>query len=180
MEILEIKNNNWKTIYIDPWWSYEHRLLQYANEPFNDKQSLHYWKTLGYTQTKFTGDMYDMRNTLPSWATRFEDHFSWKYYSWSFYRMTPGCVLPKHRDTYARFKNLYSIEDIDTIYRAVIFLEDWQSGHYFEIENKSITGWRAGEGVIWRGDAEHLAANVGTTDRFTLQITGVPIEDPLL
>jgi hypothetical protein len=180
METQETKNNNWKIICIDPWWTHEHQRLQYINEPFNDEPSLQLWKNLGYTQTKFTGDMYDMRNTLPPWAERFSDYFRWKNYSWSFYRMTPGCVLPNHSDTYVRYRNLYSVKNIDMIYRAVIFLEDWQSGHYFEIEGIPFVGWKTGQGVIWKGGTEHLAANMGLTDRFTLQITGIPVENPLL
>jgi hypothetical protein len=31
--------------------------LPYTNEPFNDPASLAQWQELGYTQTRFTGDM---------------------------------------------------------------------------------------------------------------------------
>jgi hypothetical protein len=62
----------------------------------------------------------------------------------------------------------------------VIFLEDWQSGHYFEIDGTPITAWSAGDVITWRYDVPHVAANVGMTDRYTLQITGVPIENTFL
>ena len=158
---------------IEPWWGNQHRELPYINEPFNDPESLSLWKQLGYTQSKFTGDMYDMRFSEPSWMDPFRRHFAgWKHFSWSVYRMGPGCVLPNHSDTYDRFKKIYNITDSNTIHRAVVFLEDWQSGHYLEIDNVPVTGWTAGTTVVWQNEVLHLAANMGMTDRYTLQITG--------
>ena len=40
--------------------------------------------------------------------------------------------------------------------------------------------WAAGETVIWQNNTQHLAANMGMTDRYTLQITGVPDENIFL
>jgi len=157
---------------MDPWWT-DHRSLPYINEPFNDPVSLAQWQQLGYTQTKFTGDMYDMRNPEPAWIDRFRMHFPWKHFSWSLYRMGPGCVLPNHVDTYARFKNVHDIQDHSRIYRAVIFLEDWQSGHYLEMDGDPVIKWQAGDAVVWQNYTPHLAANMGMTDRYTLQITGL-------
>jgi len=167
---------SWRQYHIDPWW-FTHRDLYYVNEPFNDPVSLAKWRELGYTQTRFTGDMYDMRRREPEWVTPFRDHFLWNHFSWSVYRMGPGCVLPNHSDTFARFRNLYKIHDPQTIYRAVVFLEDWASGHYFEIDGNPVVKWRAGDVVAWRFDTPHLAANMGETARYTLQITGIVNEN---
>lgn len=166
--------------YAKPWWGLSHRALAYVNEPFNDPVSLNEWRRLGYTQTRFTGDMYDMRNREPDWIDGFRKIFPWKYFSWSVYRMSPGCVLPNHGDTYARFREIYNIDNINDIHRAVVYLEDWQSGHYGEIDGVPLIRWQAGDWVAWKGDTLHLAANNGMTDRYTLQITGVPVEDPFL
>jgi hypothetical protein len=159
------------------WWDLAHRDLTYINEPFNDPDSLAKWQDLGYTQTRFTGDMYDMRNSEPAWMEPFRNIFPWQHFSWSVYRMGPGTTLPNHRDTYARFREIHNIADPDTIFRAVVFLEPWQSGHYFEINEDPVVDWAAGETMVWRNDIPHLAANMGMTDRYTLQITGVPNED---
>ena len=172
-------HNRWSQGHVDPWWS-KHRNLQYINEPFNDIASLKLWRSLGYTQTRFTGDMYDMRQPEPDWIDAFRRYFPWKYFSWSVYRMLPGSVLPSHADTYARFVKIYDIKDPTVIHRSIVFLEDWQSGHYFEIDSMAITGWQAGDTVTWRYDMPHIAANIGMTDRYTLQITGIPIENTFL
>lgn len=165
--------NVWHKTYIAPWWGQSYRQLPYVNEPFNDQTSLDHWRSLGYTQTRFTGDMYDMRQPEPNWLGPFRNYFLWNHFSWSVYKMTPGTALPAHRDTYAKFKEIYQITDAATIWRAVVFLADWQSGHYFEIDETPITEWRAGDTVVWNNDVEHVAANMGMTDRYTLQITGV-------
>lgn len=166
----------WTRFSISPWWI-GYQDLPYVNEPFNDPKSLSLWQGLGYTQQKFTGDMYDMRSPEPDWIAGFKKYFTWDFFSWSIYRMTPGCVLPNHWDTYARFKEIYSITDCDTIRRAIVFLEDWKSGHYLEIDSEPIVQWRAGDGVVWKNDVPHLAANMGMTNRYTLQITGVSDQD---
>lgn len=178
MEILE-KNNRWCRFCLPVVW-HDFQTLEFSNEPFNDSATVQQWRHLGYTQTKFTGDLYDMRRPTPAWMPAIALALPWKHFSWSLYRMTPGCVLPNHRDTYKKFCEIYDIQNLDSIYRAVIFLADWQSGHYLEVSGQPVTNWSAGEGVIWQNDVEHLAANVGHTDRFTLQITGVPDENPFL
>jgi hypothetical protein len=150
-------NKHWWQSHSDPVWQGAFEDLPYQNEPL----------------TKFTGDMYDMRNPEPEWMNAIRKVLPWKHFSWSVYRMGPGCVLPTHGDTYARFCKLYNITDMDTIHRAIFFMKDWESGHIFEIDGLPQTQWRAGDYYVWRNDTEHLAANVGKTPRYSLQITGV-------
>ena len=169
MEIQEQKN--WYSGHTYPVWMDAFKDLMYINEPFNDPVSLKEWRNLGYTQTKFTGDMYDMRQEEPEWMHLIRNVFDWRYFSWSVYRMNPGCCLPMHSDTYIRFRELHNWQG--DIHRAIIYLEDWQSGHVSEIEDTVITDWRAGDYIVWKNDTPHLAANVGKTSRYTLQITGV-------
>jgi hypothetical protein len=179
METLD--NNNWNATAKHVWWQGKtnpvwqgyYLDLPYVNEPFNDPASLAEWRALGYTQTKFTGDMYDMRNPEPEWIEAIRKVLPWKHFSWSVYRMEPGCCLPTHGDTYARFCKLYNITDFNTIHRAIFFMEDWQSGHVFEIDGLPQYHWCAGDYYVWQYNTPHLAANVGKTNRYSLQITGV-------
>jgi len=169
--------NRWRLDRVQPCWT-QHRDLDFVNEPFNDPVSVDYWRKLGYTQSRFTGDMYDMRQPEPDWMPQVLAQFQWVHCSWSVYRMSPGIVLPNHSDTYNKFKQIHNIINSNLIWRAVIFLEDWQSGHYLEINNTPVTQWSAGDMVVWQNDVPHMAANLGITDRYTLQITGVEIENP--
>ena len=166
------QNNTWAQGHVDPWWGLQHRDLAYINEPFNDTVSLAEWRRLGYSQSRFTGDMYDMRNSEPAWVDPFRGVFPFERFSWSFYRMAPGCVLPAHRDTYDRFKLIHGLETTHSVVRTIVFLEDWASGHYLEMNGTPVTEWRAGDWVSWHGDFLHLAANMGRTNRYTLQLTG--------
>ena len=168
---MEIQDKNWHRGHTYPVWRDAFKELMYINEPFNDPESLKEWRDLGYTQTKFTGDMYDMRQEEPEWMHLIRNVFDWRYFSWSVYRMNPGCCLPMHSDTYLRFRELHNWKG--DIHRAIIYMEDWQSGHVSEIEDTVITQWRAGDYIVWKNDTPHLAANVGKTSRYTLQITGV-------
>lgn len=160
---------------LDPFWDNTFKQLEYVNEPFNDDPNVARWIGLGFPG-KFTGDMCDMRSRQPAWNDQIIKHFEelgWKDIGTSYYRMMPGTVLPTHGDLYIKYINLFDLRGQEhNIRRAVIFLEDWQSGHYFEGMGQPLTEWSAGTVVEWTYDTPHLAANVGMTPRYTLQITG--------
>jgi hypothetical protein len=161
--------------FIQVFWDVEYKHLDYVNETFNDPDNLQKWTELGYPN-RFTGDMCDMRSRQPSWNTVFVNMFSemgWKDIGTSYYRMNTGTVLPTHGDLYKKYIDLYNLQGQENrIRRAVVFLEDWQSGHYFEGLGIPLTQWQAGTVVEWPYDTPHMAANIGTAPRYTLQITG--------
>ena len=161
--------------WLDVFWDDEFKSLNYVNEPFNDDPNIARWIGMGFPE-KFTGDMCDMRSPQPSWNQQFVDIFQnlgWKDIGTSYYRMMPGTVLPTHGDLYIKYINLFGLQGQEhSIRRAVVFLEDWQPGHYFEGLDVPMTQWTAGTVVEWTYDTPHMAANVGTTPRYTLQITG--------
>jgi len=160
---------------IPAFWDDEYKTLNYVNEQFNDSDNLEYWRSLGFAD-KFTGDMCDMRSTQPSWNQTIIDVFSemgWHDIGTSYYRMMPGTILPTHGDLYRKYIDTFNLQGREhTVRRAVIFLENWQSGHYFEGQGEPVVRWRAGDTVEWVYDTPHMAANVGLTPRYTLQITG--------
>jgi hypothetical protein len=87
--------------------------------------------------------------------------------------MDTGTVLPNHQDLYKKYVQIFDLEGQEQkIYRAIVFLEDWQSGHYAEYDGIPYVGWRSGDCVIWHYDLPHMAANIGLLPRYTLQITG--------
>jgi hypothetical protein len=117
-----------------------------------------------------------MRHTLPDWSSRIVEIYQglgWKNIGLSFYRMPTGTILPVHQDLYKRYIDLFDLAGKEyTIHRALIFLEDWKSGHYIEVAGQARCGWRAGYTVQWMYDVPHMAANIGLEDRYTLQVTG--------
>ena len=87
------------------------------------------------------------------------------------HRMQPGMALPLHKDPYGNVKRLYDIKDIEQIYRYIFFLEDSKPGHMTQIEDTMIMNAEAGNYIKWKGSALHAAFNMGTEDRYTMQIT---------
>jgi hypothetical protein len=161
--------------HVPAFWNDEFMHLDYVNESFNDPESTARWLELGYAN-KFTGDMCDMRSAQPSWNPVIIDIFhqmGWQDIGTSYYRMMPGTILPTHQDLYKKYIDIFGLQGQEhTIRRAVIFLQDWQPGHYFEGMDEPVVKWRAGDVVEWCYDTPHMAANIGTTARYTLQVTG--------
>ena len=157
------------------FWDMSYSNLNYVGEKFNDPAQLDLWITQGYAN-RFTGDMCDMRSAQPTWNQRFIDIFAgqgWRDIGTSYYRMTAGTVLPTHQDSYVKYISLYDLQGREhSIRRAIVFLEDWQPGHYAEYEDRPFVDWHAGAVVEWIYDTPHMAANLGITPRYTLQITG--------
>jgi hypothetical protein len=161
--------------HIPKFWNDEFKTLDYIQEPFNDPVSVNQWLSQGY-QAKICGHLCDMRHRLPSWAKHFITTYEeqgWKDIGLAFYRMTTGTVMPVHQDLYKRYIELFDLQGKEqTIRRALILLEDWQPGHYLEVDGRPYVSWTAGDTVEWVYNTPHSAANVGLTDRYTLQITG--------
>lgn len=161
--------------HIPKFWNDEFKQLNYVNEHFNDVENTQRWLAQGYAN-KFTGDMCDMRSPQPTWNERFVniyEQMGWKDIGTSYYRMSTGTVLPTHGDLYLRYIELFKLQGQEhRIRRAVVFLEDWKSGHYAEYNGSAKVDWRAGDVVEWCYDTSHMAANLGLEPRYTLQITG--------
>ena len=163
-------HDSWCEGKITPTWALAHRELDYRNKPFNDNITLTQWIYHGHRYEKYTGDLVDYKD-LPAWVLPIAEQTGLKNIGASLYRMTPGCILPSHKDTYSLYKQINNITH-NRIMRIVVFLEDWSSGHYLEINGNPITEWSAGDWVGWNYDTPHLAANIGMSDRYTMQITG--------
>lgn len=88
-------------------------------------------------------------------------------------KLLPGMILPTHIDPYSYFQSMHKVSDINCIMRIIVFLEDWQSGHISEVDGVPNTQWRCGDWISWFGQTPHMAANIGSTDRYSLQITGL-------
>jgi hypothetical protein len=93
-------------------------------------------------------------------------------YSLSVIKQMPGQTIPEHTDTFYQFslKNNCKKEDVC---RLNFFLEDWKSGHYFEMDGMPVINWKAMDFQIIRYGVPHLSGNNGKTPKYTMQITGL-------
>jgi len=149
-----------------------YKTLPYIKEPFNDPTAVKEWIQI-YGNIFDTGEMVDYRHPQPEWTQKIIEYTGLGLAGSSYYKMNPGKILPYHIDAYVRYIDYHKLEEVERIHRAIIFLEDWQPGHIFEIDGYPLTNYKSGTIVVWQYDTPHLAANLGTSDRYTLQITGI-------
>ena len=157
--------------HIEPFWKDQYKHISYTRNPFGNSNDIAKWVHLGYVAKHYTGEMHIVKESTATWELPFFKIFSGLHTGVTLYRMETSVIMPEHFDTFEFFIKRYNITDCSKIRRALIFLEDWQSGHIFEINNSSITGWKAGDYVIWDHTTPHLAANIGINMRYTAQVT---------
>jgi|TARA_B110000285_G_C14718417_1_gene421009 hypothetical protein len=161
----------WSRSKITPQWSEDYKKLCYTYKSANDKD-ISQWRANGYTHEKFTGEMFCDQQNMPAWTKTVGEEIGLINCGFTFYKMQTGIIMPKHVDHFETYCKLFNISR-DKVVRAIVALEDWKSGHYFEIDGNPITDWRKGDYVVWDADTPHSAANIGIEDRYTLQITGI-------
>jgi hypothetical protein len=165
--------NSYKTEKINSNLILEYKNLDYINKPFNDQKTIEKWKSLGYNYERYTGLMRDQSQQLPDWCFNVLEQIPLQNSSITLYCMLPGTIMPEHSDTFIKYIEIMNLKTTDDVGRAVIFLEDWKSGHYFEIDETPMVNWKKGDYVLWKNDTPHMAANLGKENRYTMQVTGI-------
>lgn len=166
---------NWSTGTLDPWWDDSFKTLEYEYIPIKNTWDEQRWRQEGYTNVTLNGALYGMPKPMPDYAGKFLTLFDWQNVGIGFFRMNTLDIFPVHQDHYTSYKKKFNIKDPTTIWRCIVFLEDWKSGHYFEIDGQPIVNWRQGDYVKWNYDVPHFAGNFGIEPRYTMQITGTQL-----
>lgn len=156
--------------YVTPWWDDEFKEFEYQYLPHKDDSMVQDWKAQGYANMHLNGAIHPLNDR--DYAQQFLKIFNWKDAGAALYKMNTGDVLPVHQDHYITYQRVFNIADTGCIWRAIVFMEDWKSGHYFEIDGEPFTNWKQGDYVVWNYDVPHMAANLGVDPRYTMQITG--------
>lgn len=162
---------NYTLGHVDPWWDDHFKSLNYQYFPHKDQNMVAEWVRQGYITGTLNGAVCDVREHPI--AERFLKLFNWDNAGAALYQMNTGDFLPVHRDHYITYRRVFNIINPKTIWRAIVFMEDWKSGHYFEIDNAPLIPWSAGDYVVWNYDVPHMVGNLGLEPRYTMQITGI-------
>jgi hypothetical protein len=93
-------------------------------------------------------------------------------YSLSVIKQMPGQTIPEHFDTFYQFSKNNSCTK-EQVCRLNFFLEDWKSGHYFELLGEPFVKWRKMNFKVIRYGQPHLSGNMGLVPKYTMQITGL-------
>ena len=94
----------------------------------------------------------------------------------SLIKQYPGNIIPWHYDTHVTLKNkIKKIKHLKgkKILRYMVFLTDWDWGHYFCIGNNVIHQWKAGDIITWSPHIHHCGSNAGMSPKITLNVTGI-------
>jgi hypothetical protein len=157
--------------HVTPWWTDSFKDLDYVYYPLKNTHDEARWLREGYDRITLNGGLYNMSRPMPEDAQPFLTMFDWQDVAIAFYRMNTLDALPLHTDTYTIYSKMFNVPP-DSIWRCIVFLENWKSGHYFEIGGSAHLNWQAGDYAVWNNDVPHYAGNFGTEPRYTMQITG--------
>ena len=151
-------------------WNDDYKKYKYIRQPISEAERLD-WKRQGWYHHNVSGEMYDSRNPMPDYVEQLSTMLNLTNCGYVFYKMSGLIVMPPHIDKYEKYSEVFNVP-YDNVIRALVFLEDWKPGHYFEIDNQGIVNWSAGDYILWGPGVIHAASNVGKDTRYTLQITG--------
>ena len=94
----------------------------------------------------------------------------------SLIKQYPGNTIPWHYDTHVTLKNKIKKNKRlknKQIIRYMVFLTDWDWGHYFCVGNNVVHQWIAGDIITWNPIVHHCGSNAGMTPKITLNVTGL-------
>jgi hypothetical protein len=87
----------------------------------------------------------------------------------------PGNVVPLHRDTFFQITKKFPDHPGIKV-RANIHMQDYKIGHFIQyVDQQRIhtqTDWKAGDTLTWSSAIEHIGANAGMVDKYTMQVSG--------
>jgi hypothetical protein len=158
--------------HVTPWWSDDFKNLDYTYYQLANIEDIKRWESDYGNRLTYNGGVYNMTNVMPDYAQPFFKLMPWKNVGISFFRLLTCEALPLHSDHYSKYCDILEIDDPKKIWRCIVFLDDWKSGHYMEVGGQAIVNWRRGDFVYWNNDTPHYAGNFGTEARYTMQITG--------
>jgi len=100
-----------------------------------------------------------------------------KFASSSIIKQPPGNTIPWHYDTHIKFYEQIKREKLNIkkkeIIRYMIFLEDWDWGHFFCVGSSVIPRWKKGDIITWDPMIHHTGSNGGMKPKVTMNVTGV-------
>jgi len=108
----------------------------------------------------------------PAWCHKFINKIpqDFDHAVLSIIRIDPGQTIPLHIDKHYWVQQTYGQ---GKTHRYLIMLEDWKSGHYFELEKEPLTNWKAGDWIRFEQAQWHLASNAGIEPWYSAQVTCV-------
>lgn len=91
----------------------------------------------------------------------------------SLFVQLPGQTIPCHVDTYSSYmRRMGEYPDYTKLKRYMVFVNDWDWGHFFHYGNTVINQWQAGDMWDLRNGVYHGSANAGVNPKITIHWSG--------
>jgi len=95
----------------------------------------------------------------------------------SIIKQYPGHTVPWHQDNHFDFARKIKLKGIkvkkEKIIRYMMFLTDWDYGHFFSVGSSVVEKWRKGDIITWKPHLHHCGCNGGMKPKVTMNITGI-------
>ena len=147
----------WIRGHVEPVWDAAYKNFKFTKQPLTDEELIE-WRSQGYTHSSFTGEMYSSKNPMPDWCDVVANQIGLSKTGFVIYRMVTDDIMPVHVDHYRRYCEVFDV-DRSEVLRALVFLEDWKPGHYFEIDSTPIVNYTAGDYVFWNSRSLYFTNN---------------------
>jgi hypothetical protein len=120
--------------------------------------------------TPENSSIWQMFDDSPLWVHKLADEIpqDFTHHEVSVIKICPGNTIPYHQDKHYLLQKKYGPGET---WRYLIFLEDWKSGHYFEINDQPMILGKAGDWIKFHRSQWHLGGNMGQESFYSAQIT---------
>lgn len=126
----------------------------------------------GHNASCMTIGNYFEPNPMPFDVDTVKNTFNLKSTSVAINRLLPGHYLPIHSDHYERWMKVNKYDQIDNIFRAIVMLNDHETGQMLQIGDIIHTNWKTGDWFSWTGSTPHAIYNMSQSTRYAIQVTG--------
>jgi hypothetical protein len=107
---------------------------------------------------------------LPECWTKFYDALYVEEGSVCWLTLEPREMIPVHQDGFYMLKTKKNVP-VEECIRYLVMLEDWAPGHIVQLGDLVLTDWKAGDVWYFDSEVEHWAANCGSTNFYSCQVS---------
>lgn len=159
--------------HIQPNWDINDYINLKYNQDTVDDAYLNAFLDAGHNRNQMCLFNYFEPSPMPASINFIKEHFSnFKNLTAAINLVLPGQYMPYHSDLYYRWRRIHKYQDIESIVRIIVMLENNEIGQILQIENNVISSWKAGDWFAWSGSTPHAIYNMSLKNRYAVQLTG--------
>jgi hypothetical protein len=161
------------TGHLDPKWVVEEYFDLKYNQDTVDNTYLNNFLDAGHNRDQMCLYNYFEPNPMPTSVAYIKSHFlELQNLTAAINLVKPGQYMPYHSDLYARWCHIHKHNNINTIVRIIVMLENAELGQMLSINEATYTNWKAGDWFSWSGTTSHAIYNMSLKNRYAVQLTG--------